>query len=111
MKVPIGENDSEYFQSINTNKKSVVLNLKDRRGSDLARQLIAKADVVVENYHTGTMEKFGLGYEDLKQINPRIIYSCSRGFGESGPYKDYGSTAVLFSLINVVVVWLLVLFG
>ena len=48
---------------------------------------------VVENYHTGTMEKFGLGYEDLKKINPRIIYSCSRGFGESGPYKDYGSTA------------------
>jgi crotonobetainyl-CoA:carnitine CoA-transferase CaiB-like acyl-CoA transferase len=71
----------------------VVLNLKDGRGADLARQLIAKADVVVENYHTGTMEKFGLGYEDLQKINPRIIYSCSRGFGESGPYKDYGSTA------------------
>ena len=70
-----------------------MLNLKDARGADLARQLIAKADVVVENYHTGTMEKFGLGYEDLKKINPRIIYSCSRGFGESGPYKDYGSTA------------------
>ena len=55
--------------------------------------MIAKADVVVENYHTGKMEKFGLGYEDLKKINPRIIYSCSRGFGETGPYKDYGSTA------------------
>jgi crotonobetainyl-CoA:carnitine CoA-transferase CaiB-like acyl-CoA transferase len=67
--------------------------LKDPRGADLARQLIAKADVVVENYHTGTMEKFGLGYDDLKKINPRIIYSCSRGFGETGPYKDYGSTA------------------
>src|SRR4029450_614561 len=52
-----------------------------------------KADVVLENYHTGTMEKFGLGYDDLKKINPRLIYSCSRGFGESGPYKDYGSTA------------------
>ena len=74
-------------------KKSVVLNLKDPKGADLAKQLIAKADVVVENYHTGQMEKFGLGYEDLKKINPRIIYSCTRGFGESGPYKDYGSTA------------------
>ena len=85
--------DGYEFLWVSVNKKSVVLNLKDPRGADLARQLIAKADVVVENYHTGTMEKFGLGYEDLKKINPRIIYSCSRGFGESGPYKDYGSTA------------------
>jgi crotonobetainyl-CoA:carnitine CoA-transferase CaiB-like acyl-CoA transferase len=85
--------DGYEFLWVSANKKSVVLNLKDPRGADLARQLIAKADVVVENYHTGTMEKFGLGYEDLKKINPRIIYSCSRGFGETGPYKDYGSTA------------------
>jgi len=85
--------DGYEFLWVSANKKSVVLNLKDPKGADLARQLIAKADVVVENYHTGTMEKFGLGYEDLKKINPRIIYACSRGFGESGPYKDYGSTA------------------
>jgi crotonobetainyl-CoA:carnitine CoA-transferase CaiB-like acyl-CoA transferase len=81
------------FLWINVNKKSVVLNLKTARAVELARQLIAKADVVVENYHAGQMEKFGLGYEDLRKINPRVIYSCSRGFGESGPYKDYGSTA------------------
>jgi len=90
---PNSKVDGYEFLWINANKKSVVLNLKDPRGADLARQLIAKADVVVENYHTGTMEKFGLGYEALKAINPRIIYSCSRGFGETGPYKDYGSTA------------------
>ena len=90
---PDSKIDGYEFLWINANKKSVVLNLKEARGADLARRLIAKADVVVENYHTGTMEKFGLGYEDLKKINPRIIYSCSRGFGESGPYKDYGSTA------------------
>jgi crotonobetainyl-CoA:carnitine CoA-transferase CaiB-like acyl-CoA transferase len=90
---PNSKIDGYEFLWINANKKSVVLNLKDARGADLARRLIAKADVVVENYHTGTMEKFGLGYENLKKINPRIIYSCSRGFGESGPYKDYGSTA------------------
>ena len=59
--------DGYEFLWINVNKKSVVLNLKDAHGADLARQLIAKADVVVENYHTGTMEKFGLGYEDLKR--------------------------------------------
>src|SRR2546426_10385335 len=85
--------DAYEFLWINANKKSVVLNLKTERGVDLARQLIAKADVVVENYHAGQMEKFGLGYDDLKKINPRLVYSCSRGFGESGPYKDYGSTA------------------
>jgi crotonobetainyl-CoA:carnitine CoA-transferase CaiB-like acyl-CoA transferase len=90
---PNSKIDGYEFLWINANKKSVVLNLKDPRGADLARRLIAKADVVVENYHTGTMEKFGLGYADLKKVNPRIIYSCSRGFGESGPYKDYGSTA------------------
>jgi len=90
---PDAKVDAYEFLWVSANKKSVVLNLKDPRGADLARQLIAKADVVVENYHTGTMEKFGLGYEDLKKINPRIIYSCSRGFGETGPYKDYGSTA------------------
>jgi crotonobetainyl-CoA:carnitine CoA-transferase CaiB-like acyl-CoA transferase len=90
---PDAKVDGYEFLWVSVNKKSVVLNLKDPRGADLARQLIAKADVVVENYHTGQMEKFGLGYEDLKKINPRIIYSCSRGFGESGPYKDYGSTA------------------
>ena len=90
---PNAKVDGYEFLWINVNKKSVVLNLKTERGVELARQLIARADVVVENYHAGQMEKFGLGYEDLKKINPRLIYSCSRGFGESGPYKDYGSTA------------------
>ena len=90
---PDSKVDGYEFLWINVNKKSVVLNLKTARGVELARQLIARADVVVENYHAGQMEKFGLGYEDLKKINPRLIYSCSRGFGESGPYKDYGSTA------------------
>ena len=85
--------DAYEFLWVSVNKKSVVLNLKNQQGADLARQLVAKADVVVENYHVGTMEKFGLGYDELKKINPRIIYACSRGFGESGPYKEYGSTA------------------
>jgi crotonobetainyl-CoA:carnitine CoA-transferase CaiB-like acyl-CoA transferase len=90
---PDAKIDGYEFLWINANKKSVVLNLKTARGVELARELIARADIVVENYHTGTMEKFGLGYDDLKKINPRLIYACSRGFGESGPYKDYGSTA------------------
>ena len=90
---PDAKVDAYEFLWVSVNKKSVVLNLKAPQGVELAKQLIAKADIVVENYHTGQMEKFGLGYENLKKINPRIIYSCTRGFGESGPYKDYGSTA------------------
>jgi crotonobetainyl-CoA:carnitine CoA-transferase CaiB-like acyl-CoA transferase len=85
--------DAYEFLWINVNKKSVVLNLKTERGVELARQLIARADVLVENYHMGQMEKFGLGYDALKTINPGLVYACSRGFGETGPYADYGSTA------------------
>src|SRR5262245_4382532 len=90
---PDAKVDGYEFLWINANKKSVVLNLKTHRGVELTRQLIARADVLVENYHVGQMEKFGLGYDGLKTINPRLIYACSRGFGETGPYARYGSTA------------------
>ena len=85
--------DGYEFLWINVNKKSVVLNLKSERGVALARQLIARADVLVENFQKGTMERFGLDYESLKTLNPRLIYACSRGYGETGPYAHYGNTA------------------
>lgn len=78
---------------INVNKKSIVLNLKTQKGVDLARQLIARADVLVENYQKGVMERFGLDYDSVKSLNPRLIYACSRGYGEWGPYANYGNTA------------------
>ena len=78
---------------INVNKKSIVLNLKTQKGVDLARRLIARADVLVENYQKGVMERFGLDYDSVKGINPRLIYACSRGYGEWGPYANYGNTA------------------
>src|SRR5215469_2032119 len=78
---------------INVNKKSVVLNLKNPKGVDLARRLIARADVLVENYQKGVMERFGLDYDSVKVLNPRLIYACSRGYGEWGPYANYGNTA------------------
>ena len=78
---------------INVNKKSIVLNLKTARGVDLARRLIAQADILVENYQKGVMERFGLDYDSIKSLNPRLIYACSRGYGESGPYANYGNTA------------------
>jgi len=85
--------DAYEFLWINVNKKSVALNLKTARGVDLARQLIARADVLVENYQKGIMERFGLDYESVRLLNPRLIYACSRGYGEWGPYADYGNTA------------------
>lgn len=85
--------DGYEFLWINVNKKSVVLNLKSKTGIDLARRLIVHADVLVENYQKGTMERFGLDYQSIKAINPRLIYACSRGYGEWGPYADYGNTA------------------
>jgi crotonobetainyl-CoA:carnitine CoA-transferase CaiB-like acyl-CoA transferase len=85
--------DGYEFLFVNANKKSVVLNLKKKEGAEIARQLIARSDILVENFHVGNMERFGLGYESLKEINPRLIYACSRGFGETGPYAPYGSNA------------------
>ncbi|HEU4342525.1 MAG TPA: CoA transferase [Candidatus Binatia bacterium] len=90
---PRDTQDAYEFLWINVNKKSVVLNLKTERGIDLARQLIARADVLVENYQQGTMERFGLDYDSLKSLNPRLIYACSRGYGEWGPYAACGNTA------------------
>ena len=91
---PRGDKKDGYeFLWINVNKKSVVLNLKSAGGVDLARKLIAHADVLVENFQKGTMERFGLDYDSLRDLNPRLIYACSRGYGESGPYSAYGNTA------------------
>jgi crotonobetainyl-CoA:carnitine CoA-transferase CaiB-like acyl-CoA transferase len=85
--------DAWEFMNVNTNKKSVAINLKHPRGQELARTLIAASDVLVENYQRGVMQSFGLDYESVRTINPRLIYSCTRGYGDSGPYADYGSTA------------------
>lgn len=75
-----------YFPMYNRNKKSVCLNLKDSRGLEIARKLIVNADVLVENFRSGTMDKLGLGYESLAQDNPRLIYCSEKGF-LSGPYE------------------------
>jgi crotonobetainyl-CoA:carnitine CoA-transferase CaiB-like acyl-CoA transferase len=81
------------FMAINANKKSIVIDLKKDEGRELVRKLIAVSDVMVENYARGTMESFGLDYDAARAINPRIIYACTRGFGDSGPNSAYGSTA------------------
>ena len=90
---PDAEEDGYQFRSVNVNKKSIVINLKTELGVKLAQELIKRADVLVENYAKGTMERFGLGYESLTTLNPKLIYACSYGFGEWGPYSSYSSTA------------------
>lgn len=84
---PFVKGESAYFMSINRGKKSITVNLKEKEGQDIIRNLAAKVDVIIENFRPGTMEKFSLGYEDLKKINPKIIYTSSSGFGHTGPYK------------------------
>jgi CoA:oxalate CoA-transferase len=79
---------STYFFSINRGKKSMVMNLKRPEGRDLFLRLVEKADVVMENYTPGTMEKLGVGYETLSARNPRLIYAATSGFGQTGPDRD-----------------------
>ena len=77
--------DSFYFIVFNANKRSLTLNLKDDRGREILLKLVAKADIVVENYGPGQMERFALDYEVLKQANPKIVYCTIKGFGTFGP--------------------------
>ncbi|MBP2667189.1 MAG: yfdE 2 [Firmicutes bacterium] len=79
--------ESAYFMSLNRNKRSMTLNFKKQAECDLFKEMVKYADVVVENYRPGTMEKFGLGYDVLKTINPKIIYASCSGFGHTGPYQ------------------------
>jgi crotonobetainyl-CoA:carnitine CoA-transferase CaiB-like acyl-CoA transferase len=92
--------DGYEFIWVNSNKKSITLNLKHEQGKEIFRRLVAKCDVVVENFTVGVMDRLGLGYEALREINPRIIYACSRGYGESGPYANiraYAGTIMAMS--------------
>jgi crotonobetainyl-CoA:carnitine CoA-transferase CaiB-like acyl-CoA transferase len=80
--------ESYQFLSYNRGKKSITLNLKSPKGLEIARKLAAKADVLVENFANGVMERLGLGYEEVSKINPRIIYASISGFGHTGPRRD-----------------------
>jgi len=79
---------SAYFGNLNRNKKSITLDLKSPQAKKIFWKLVQTADVVIENYKPGTMDKLGLSYERAKEINPRIVYASISGFGQYGPYKD-----------------------
>ncbi len=80
--------ESAYFAGTNRNKRSITLNLSDPEGQALARRLIAECDVLAENFKTGTLAKYGLGYEQLHAEFPRLVYCSITGFGHTGPYAD-----------------------
>jgi crotonobetainyl-CoA:carnitine CoA-transferase CaiB-like acyl-CoA transferase len=82
--------DSPQFHAANRNKRSLALDLKDPRGKEVFLQLVDQADVVVESFRPGAMEKLGLGYQTLHARNPDLIYCAISGFGQTGPYRDRG---------------------
>lgn len=83
----VGEN-SAVFHSLNRNKKSVTLNLKTEKGKEVFRKLVETSDIVLESFRPGVMDRLGIGYEDLKKINPGIIYCAITGYGQDGPYAQ-----------------------
>ena len=84
---PFVEGESAYFMSINRNKRSLTLNFKEDEAKEIFLKLSADADVIVENFTPGVMERFGLGYDVISAANPRIIFASISGFGQDGPYR------------------------
>jgi crotonobetainyl-CoA:carnitine CoA-transferase CaiB-like acyl-CoA transferase len=85
---PFAGGESAYFLCVNRNKKSIAVDLKSTEGIDLLKRLAAQADVLIENFRPGTMERLGLGERELRSINPRLIYASLSGFGADGPMSD-----------------------
>ena len=90
MKTPEGENSAEasYYQSANRNKLSVSINIATPEGQELVRALAATSDVLIENYKAGSLAKYGLDYESLSKLNPRLVYCSITGFGQTGPRAE-----------------------
>ncbi|WWD15977.1 hypothetical protein CI109_100401 [Kwoniella shandongensis] len=80
--------ESAYFLQANRNKRSLTLNLKSEKGKEVIRKLVKQADILVENYVPGKLQKFGLAYEQLREVNPRLVYCSITGYGSTGPYAQ-----------------------
>jgi crotonobetainyl-CoA:carnitine CoA-transferase CaiB-like acyl-CoA transferase len=80
--------ESAYFLAANRGKKSITVDLSKPQGQEIVRRLAAQCDVLLENYKVGDLARYGLGYEDLKIVNPRLVYCSVTGFGQTGPYRD-----------------------
>ena len=85
---PFIEEQSAYFISLNRGKESIALNLKNEEDKKIFEKILAKADILVENFKPGTLEKWGYGWSDLKDKYPKLIYASASGFGQTGPMKE-----------------------
>ena len=83
----VGEGENPYFVNMNRNKQSITINLKAEEGKKIIRRLVKTSDVLVENFRPGVMDRLGLGYQKLKELNPNLVYAAITGFGKTGPYK------------------------
>ncbi len=91
---------SAFFLLANRNLRSVTLNLKSERGAEAARQLAARTDVLIENYRPGVLDRLGLGYERIKELNPKVIYASGSGYGSDGPYSHLPGQDLLLQAIS-----------
>jgi formyl-CoA transferase/CoA:oxalate CoA-transferase len=87
---PYWDGQSCFYLSVNRNKRNIAVNLKHPEGAAVVKKLAAKADVMIESFRTGTTEKMGLGYDDIRAMNPRVIYCGISGFGRTGPLRQKG---------------------
>ena len=85
---PYTQGESAYYLSINRNKRSLTLNLKHPEGQEIFRRLVQRSDVLIENFRPGTLERYGLGLEALRRLNPRLIHCTITGYGLTGPWRD-----------------------
>lgn len=91
------------FAMLNSNKKPITLNLKSEQGKELLRELVSKADILVENFAPGVMDRLGVGAEALHQVNPRLVYGSSSGYGKDGPYRDYPAMDLVMQAMSGVI--------
>lgn len=85
---PFKNDVSAYYLSANRNKKAITVDLKSEEGVEIIKKLVRGSDVIINNFKSGTMDRFGLGYDELAQLNPRIVYCSITGFGETGPERN-----------------------
>ncbi|HWB52246.1 MAG TPA: CaiB/BaiF CoA-transferase family protein [Stellaceae bacterium] len=97
---PFIDGESHYFLGVNRNKKSLVVDLRQEAGKEILRRLVARADILVENYRPGVMDRLGLGYQALAAINPRLIYCAISGFGLTGPLRDKPSFDIVTQALS-----------
>jgi CoA:oxalate CoA-transferase len=91
---------SIYFMSINRSKRSITMDLKNPRYKEIFLKMAKKADIIVENFVPGTMDKLGLSYDEIKNVNPSIIYTSVSGFGQTGPYRERGALDMIIQAMS-----------